>query len=173
MSERKEDPTAVSRRTLLGAASATPIACAVAGAAAAPAADGLIDQCAQWLTTDFESDRLARRWGALEVLAASGYDYFRLTEKERLGLPMAPEMAAIEAEMDVLWDERKRQFDAIKKLKPRNVHEAASLLVIAARMDVHDAGPTAPLVHQAITFLASAKCPGCGAPYVPPSLPTA
>lgn len=163
----------ISRRTLLGAASATPLACRAAGAAAAPAADGLIAECAKWLATDFESDRLSRRWAALEILAASGYDYFRMTEKERRGLPMAPEMAAIEAQLDVLWDERKRQFQAIAKLSPRNIHEAASLLVIAARMDVHDAGPTAPLVHQAITFLASAKCPGCGEPYVPSSLPVA
>jgi hypothetical protein len=35
-----------------------------------------------------------------------------------------------------------------------------------------DPGATAPLVHRAITFLALAKCPGCGEPYVPPSLPT-
>ncbi|MDB5439964.1 MAG: hypothetical protein JWM33_2391 [Caulobacteraceae bacterium] len=55
---------------------------------------------------------------------------------------------------------------------PRNLHEVASLLVIAARMDAYEPGETTPFVSKAIAFLASAKCPGCGEPYVPPSLPT-
>ena len=173
MSEGKADPTTVSRRTLLGAASAAPLACKAGGTSAAPAAGALVEQCARWLTIDFESDRLARHWAALETLAASGYDYFRMTERERRGLPMAPEMAAIEVQMDDLWKQRKAGYQAIAKLDPRNIHEVASLLVIAARMDFHDPGETAPLVRKAIEFMASAKCPGCGELYVPPSLPTA
>lgn len=169
--ERSEQ--GVSRRAVLGGASAAPVVCKAGGATAAPAADGLVEQCARWLATDFETDRLARRWSALETLAASGYDYFRMTNRERRGLPMAPEMATIEGQMDDLWKERKRGYRAIAKLEPRNIHEVASLLVIAARMDVHDPGETAPLVRKAIEFMSSAKCPGCGEPYVPPSLPTA
>jgi hypothetical protein len=171
--EMERSDNGISRRTLLGAVSATPIACKAVGTVPATSSVGLVEQCTAWLINDFETDRLARRWGALETLAASGYDYFRMTDRDRQRLPMAPEMAAIEDRMDALWKQRKRQFTAITKLAPRNIHEVASLLVLAARMDVHDAGPTAPLVHQAITFLASAKCPGCGEPYVPPSLPTA
>jgi hypothetical protein len=172
MSEDKADPTSISRRTLLGATSAAPLICSATGATTPPA-DSLIGQCARWLTYDFESDSLARRWGALEILAASGYDYFRMSDHQRGSLPMAPEMAAIEVELDTLWEKRKRRLKAIAKLTPRNIHEVASLLVIAARMDFHDPGPTAPLVNKAIAFLASAKCPGCGEAYVPPSLPTA
>ena len=172
MSEDKADPTSISRRTLLGATSAAPLVCN-ATAATPPPANSLIGQCARWLTYDFESDGLARRWSALEILAASGYDYFRMSDHQRSHLPMAPEMAAIEVELDALWEKRKRGLSAITKLDPRNIHEVASLLVIAARMDFHDPGPTAPLVNKAIAFLASAKCPGCGEPYVPQSLPTA
>jgi hypothetical protein len=172
MSEDKAEPTSISRRTLLGATSAAPLICSATGAAT-PQANSLIGQCARWLTYDFESDSLARRWGALEILAASGYDYFRMSDHQRGSLPMAPEMAAIEVELDTLWEKRKRGLKAITKLTPRNIHEAASLLVIAARMDFHDPGPTAPLVNKAIALLASAKCPGCGEAYVPPSLPTA
>jgi hypothetical protein len=170
--EMEKPDEGISRRTLLGAASAAPLVCNVTDAAAAPPAGGIIGQCARWLTNDFETDRLARRWSALETLAASGYDYFRITERERRGLPMAPEMAAIEVQMDDLWKERKRGYHAIAKLEPRNIHEVASLLIIAHRMDVHDPGETAPLVRKAIEFMSSAKCPGCGEPYVPPSLPT-
>lgn len=173
MSKRKDDPTSVSRRALLGAASATPLVRTGAEAALARPAESLVGQCAQWLKADFESDELSRRWGALEILAASGYDYFRLDDSQRRRLPMGPEMDAIEVELDVLSKERDRRFKAITALEPRNIHEVASLLVIAARMDLYMPGDTAPLVHQAITFLSSAKCPRCGEPYVPPSLPTA
>jgi hypothetical protein len=163
---------APSRRDVLGAAVSAP-ALTAAKSTCPPATGDLVAQCALWLENDFETDRLARRWSALETLAVAGYDYFRMTDHDRGRLPMASEMAAIEEQMDTLWEERKRRFKAITKLTPQTIHEAASLLVIAARMDVHDAGPTAPLVHQAITFLASAKCACCGEAYVPASLPTA
>jgi len=169
----KADPSSISRRTLLGATSAAPLVCSLPNTAASPSAKSLIGQCARWLSYDFASDGLARRWAALETLAVAGYDYFRMSDYQRGSLPMAPEMAAIEVEIDELWEKRKRGFKAITKLDPRNIHEVASLLVIAARMDFHDPGPTAPLVNKAIAFLATAKCPGCGEPYVPPSLPTA
>jgi len=163
---------APSRREVLGVAASTPALATASGPR--PGADSdLVSQCAQWLKADFESDDLSRRWGALEILAASGYDYFRLDDSQRRRLPMGPEMDAIEVELDVLSKERDRRFKAITALEPRNLHEVASLLVIAARMDLYMPGDTAPLVHRAITFLSSAKCPRCGEPYVPPSLPTA
>ncbi|MBW8858655.1 MAG: hypothetical protein JF570_02695 [Caulobacter sp.] len=173
MSEDKADPTSISRRTLLGATSAAPLVCGVSNAAATPAADSLIGQCAGWLANEFEHDSLARRWSALETLAASGYDYFRMSDHRRSSLPMAPEMATIEVQLAELWKERNRRLKDIKQLAPRNLHEVASLLVIAARMDAYEPGETTPFVSKAIAFLASAKCPGCGEPYVPPSLPTA
>ncbi|ADG08968.1 hypothetical protein B7G68_02350 [Caulobacter segnis] len=171
MFKREDDPTSVSRRTLLGAAAATPLVCTGAEAALPPAPESLVGLCAGWLKADFESDALSRRWGALEILAASGYDYFRLDDNQRRRLPMGPEMDAIEVQLDVLSKERDRRFKAITALEPRNLHEVASLLVIAARMDLYMPGDTAPLIHQAIMFLSSAVCPRCGEPYVPPSLP--
>jgi hypothetical protein len=84
---------------------------------------------------------------------------------------MAPEMAAIEVQLAELWKERNRRLKDITKLGPRNLHEVASLLVIAARIDVYEPRETAPFVSKAIAFLASARCPGCGEHYVPPSLP--
>lgn len=165
---------APSRRDVLSVAASGPAIAAIPTVACSTSAESdFLRRCAEWLVSDFETDRLARRWSALETLAASGYDYFRMTGPERRTLPMGPEMTAIEVQLDALWADRKRHFEALKTLKPRNIHEVASLLTIAARMDAHDPGATAPLVHQAITFLASAKCPACGEPYVPPSLPTA
>lgn len=169
MCANRTDPTAISRRTLLGAASAAPLACG-AGEGALDAPSDLINQCGRWLASDFKADELSRRWSALETLAASGYDYFRLDDHQRRALPMTPEMDAIERELDGLWTERKTLFKAIAARAPRNLHEAASLLVIAARIDVHEPGPTAPLVKRAMQYLSDATCPGCGAPYLPRSL---
>lgn len=169
MSNRQEDMTSISRRTLLGAASAAPFACG-AGKGALDAPNDLISQCGRWLASDFKADELARRWSALETLAASGYDYFRLDDHQRRALPMMPEMDAIERELDGLWAERKTLLKAIAAQAPHNLHEAASLLVIATRIDVHEPGPAAPLVKRAMQYLSDATCPGCGAPYLPRSL---
>lgn len=163
---------APSRREVLGAAASAPVL-AGANVPCPPPGDDLIAQCAAWLKSDFETDRLSRRWAALEILAASGYDYFRLDDHERRRLPMGPEMDAIEVELEVLSKQRDGHFKAITDLEPRNIHEVASLLVMAARMDLYMPGDTAPLVRRSIEFLSSAKCPRCGEPYVPPSLPTA
>lgn len=169
MSADRTDPTTVSRRTLLGAASATPLACGM-GKGALDAPSGLINQCSRWLASDFKADELARRRSALETLAASGYDYFRLDDHQRRALPMTPEMDAIERELDGLGAERKTLFKGIAAQAPRNLHEVACLLVIAVRIDVHEPGPTAPLVKRAMQYLSDATCPGCGTPNLPRSL---
>jgi hypothetical protein len=173
MSEDQADPTLLSRRALLAVAGAAPLVCAVGNAPATPAADTLIGSCAQWLTLDFKSDVLARRWAALETQAVAAYEYFRMNDRERLGLPMGPEMAAIEEQLDVLFTRRKRLYRAITKMVPANLHEAASLIVIAARIEIHDPGPTAPLVRKAMDVIAKGTCPHCGEPYVSKSLPAA
>lgn len=169
MSEDAADPTAISRRTLLGATSAAPLACTAVGGPTATDSS-LVSRCAQWLAAEFEADALARRWAALEILAVSGYDYFRMDDHQRRGLPMAPEMAAIETKLDQLWADQKRQFKAVAKMAPKNVHEAVSLMVVAATLDARDEGPTGPLIRRTMAFFASAACPGCGGPYVPAEL---
>lgn len=169
MSEDPANPTSLSRRTLLGATSAVPLVCKTTGNA--PLAESsLVGRCAQWLAAEFEADALARRWAALEILAVSGYDYFRMDDHQRRSLPMAPEMAAIETKLDQLWAGQKRQFKAVAKMAPKNVHEAVSLMVVAATLDARDEGPTGPLIRRTMAFFASATCPGCGGPYVPAEL---
>ena len=96
MSEGKADPAAISRRTLLGATSAAPLV-STALESAPPAKDSLVGRCAQWLAAEFEADALARRWAALEIMAVSGYDYFRMSDRQRRGLPMHVWSQAVEA----------------------------------------------------------------------------
>lgn len=171
MSADKADPTAISRRTLLGATSAAPLVCTVTDGATPPSEDGLVGRCAQWLAAEFKADALARRWAALEIMAASGYDYFRMNERQRRRLPMAPEMAAIEVQLNDLWDDQTRVLKTVEKMAPKNIHEVASLLVVAATIDARDTGPAGPILRRVVKFFGKATCPGCGAPYVPLSLP--
>lgn len=168
-----EDPnsTAISRRTLLGAVSAPPLICMGASAVVAAATDGLAGLCAQWLFAEFEADELARRWAVLEAQAISAFDYFGMSDRQRRRLPMGPEMAAIEARLDNLWKVQKRHFKAVAKMEPKNVHEAVSVMVVVAKLDARDEGPAGPLIRRTRAFFAKATCPGCGAPYVPASLP--
>lgn len=170
MSENRIDPTAVSRRTLLAGVGAAPLICAKAEASAAVESETLISRCTRWMSLEFEADELARRWSALETLAAGGYDYFRMDDRQRRGLPMGPEMAAIEEQLDQLFEGRKQLFGAIKRMAPANIHEAASFIAVAARIEVHEPGPAAPLVRKALEFIAEGKCPRCGEPYVPSEL---
>jgi hypothetical protein len=73
--------------------------------------------------------------------------------------------------LERLWEEQEPVFKALKKMTPTNVHEMASLMVVAARIEARDEGPAGRLVRKAMAFIAEAKCPGCGSPYVPKSLP--
>ena len=83
MSEDKVDYTIISRRTLFGAASLTPLACSGLAAANAPVSESLVSLCAEWLVAEFEADELARRWAALEIQAIAAYDYFGMSDRQR------------------------------------------------------------------------------------------
>ena len=170
MSEDHVDPTSVSRRTLLAGVGVTPLICTKGEASVAVNSETLIARCTQWMSLEFEADELARRWSALETLAAGGYDYFRMDDRQRRSLPMAPEMAAIEEQLDRLFERRKQLFGTIKKMEPANIHEAASFIAVAARIEIYEPGPAAPLVRKALEFIAGGKCPHCGELYAPSEL---
>lgn len=172
MARRKLDPTLISRRTLLGATSAAPLVgdCATS---ADQAAQDLISECARWLAADLETDRLSRRWAALEIQAVAEHSYFQLDFVQRRQLPMGPEMAAIETKLQRLSRATTQHWRRLSRAKPSTLHEVASLLAIAARQNLHADDNTEPLVRTCVAFLASTNCPRCGEPYVPASLSAA
>ena len=131
-----------------------------------PQPDPLAVRCAEWLAIDFESDRLSRRWAALEAWLAEERRWFRLSEAERRRLPEAAEMFEIEERLDRLSEELEQRLESLTRLKATDLHGAASKLVVAARVLLHDAGPTHGLVADAVQVLTTQRCPGCGAPYV-------
>ena len=163
MSDDRANPTAVSRRMLLVAATAAPTLGMLPGAQPDP----LVARCAEWLAIDFESDRLSRRWAALEAWLVEEWRWFSLSEVERRGLPQAAEMFELEERLDRLSEELEQRLESLVHLKAIDLHGAASKLVVAARVLLHDAGPTHRLIADAVQVLTTQHCPGCGAPYVP------
>lgn len=162
MSADKANPVAVSRRVVLGAASAAP----ALGLVPVAQPDPLVARCAEWLAIDFESDRLSLRWAALESRLVDECRWFSLSTIERHGLPQAAEMFEIEERLDRLSDEREQRLEVLAKLRAQDLHGVASKLAVAARVLLHEGGPTHQLVADAVRVLAAQNCPNCGAPYV-------
>jgi len=96
MSDDKE-PFAVSRRVVIGAASAAPV---VAGAGGAAVPDAAVARCAEWLALDAEIDRLGLRWSDLETILVRQKRWERMTPEERGELLPSEEMDAIDDRSD-------------------------------------------------------------------------
>ncbi len=162
MSDDKANPTVVSRRMLLGAATAGPAAGIFPGTTANP----LVARCAEWLAIDFESDQLSRRWSALEARLAEECRWFSLSEGERRGLPQATEMFELEARLDRLSEEGEQRLAALGRLRAQDLQGVASTLAVAARVLLHGGGPVHQLVADAARVLAIVHCPHCAVRYV-------
>ncbi|MGA0602784.1 hypothetical protein ACO2Q3_18900 [Caulobacter sp. KR2-114] len=154
-----------------GIARRTLFASLAIAATTAPAAQGaVLAECAAWLALELEIDRLAVRWAALEAFAARNSQWFSLTPEQRLALPGAAEMAAIDTTLERLSSERERQLEALHRLRSRTLHDVASRLAVAARLMQHEEHPAQPLVDKSLRELARLKCPGCGMRYLPADL---
>ena len=157
---------AISRRAVIGASAALPLAGPARGLPAVAAAD-IPAQCADWIALDLEIDRLARRWSDLETLAVRQFDYFKLTQAQIRALPMGPEMDAVDAECRRLGDVREEALKPLSKLTPRTIQDVSAQLSVAYRIMEFERGDAWPFVRKAWAFLSRSHCPGCGAAYAP------
>lgn len=157
---------AISRRAVIGASAALPLAGPARGLPAVAAAD-VPAQCADWIALDLEIDRLALRWSELETLAVRQFDYFKLTQAQIRALPMGPEMDAVDAECRRLGDVREEALKPLSKLTPRAIQDVSAQLAVAHRILEFERGDSWPFVRKAWTFLSRSHCPGCGAAYAP------
>jgi hypothetical protein len=160
---------AISRRAVIGASAALPLAGPARGAAPAEAAD-IPAQCADWIALDLEMDRVASRWSELETLAVRQFDYFKLTQAQIRALPMGPEMDALDAECRRLGNVRRAALKPLGKLTPRTIQDVSAQLAIAYRIMEFERGDAWPFMLKAWTFLSRSCCPGCGAAYAPSEL---
>ena len=166
MPDSKSGATAaISRRSLIGAASA--VSAIGSGAGASLASKDTVAQCAAWIALDLEIDRLALRWAALETLMARDHGWLALSQAERRALPEAAEMFEIDDTLEVLSCRRERMLKPLSRLAGDTPHAAVSKLAVAARLMLQEESPAQPFVANVVRELAEMRCPGCGAAYRP------
>ncbi|RRN62185.1 hypothetical protein [Caulobacter sp. 602-1] len=160
MSDDK-DPFAVSRRVVIGAVSAAPVA---AGAGGGALADPAVARCAEWMALDAEIDRLGLRWSDLEAILVRQKRWERMTPEERGELLPSEEMAAIDAQLKPLFEQREAWLEALPKVRARDMHGVAAKLEVALQVMVHQQGDGYDLFKATMEELRTARCPNCGAP---------
>ncbi|NQE62382.1 hypothetical protein E1H18_2638 [Caulobacter sp. RHG1] len=111
-------PFAVSRRAVIGAASAAPV---VAGAGGGAAPDPAVARCAEWMALDAEIDRLGLRWSDLETILVRKKRWERMTPDERAALSPTHEMDAIDKQLEPLFEQRDAWLEASCCARQRHV----------------------------------------------------
>lgn len=121
----------LSRRAVLGAASAAPVA---VGAKTA-GAKAIVDQCGQWLEADAEIDRLAQRWADLDHDASV-------------------EQTGLEARLEQLHQGQARGLKHIADTKAQDLRAVVGKLAVAASATREDGGPVHDIIMDALRALA-------------------
>lgn len=155
-------------RALVSAASAAPSQCG--DYRADPVPESLVWHCAEFLQSEIESDVIGLEWGVLEGLNDAGWRYLPTDRGVAGDQTVSDRMKAIDARQDALSSKSKRHLKALRRIKPANAHEVASLLVIAAQMQSYDPPPSGVFLVAGLAHFAKGRCPICGAPYVPACL---
>jgi len=154
-------PFAVSRRVVIGAASAAPVA---AGAGGSALADTAVARCAEWMALDAEIDRLGLRWSDLETILVRQKRWERMTPEERGELLPSEEMDAIDKQLEPLFEQRETWLEALPAVRATDMHGVAAKLEVALRVMVHQQGDGYGLFKATMEELRTARCPNCGAP---------
>ena len=123
-----EGSTSLSRRTVLGAAAATP----VLGKREQPARTDTVACCAAVLALDAEIERLTRKWQALETKFIKRHGFLP-HETMQDSSPEAAEMAAIDRSLDPLYGARETQFAALPKMKSESMADVMAKLSVIAQ----------------------------------------
>lgn len=150
----------LSRRALLGATSALPVA---AGRVPSSTSE-TVRRCEAWVALDLEIDRLTLRWGKLEAQAARKHGWLVLSTAARRALPEAEEMFQIDDALEGLSELRDAALEPLSQLPADGLDEIASKLAVAARLLQREDMRARPLVDAALKDLIfrGARCPGEG-----------
>jgi hypothetical protein len=164
MSEDKAKRNQVSRRGLIGAATAAPVLASVGGAAGA---DDLLVRCASFVAIDIKTGRLVRRWGDLESEAFALPGWFDLSKEEQLAHPKGREMAEIDRMLSSLFDQRWKLLADLPTVAANDPTGVAAKIAVAARaVDPEDHEEAHNLIAGAARDLANMRCPDCHRPLV-------
>lgn len=154
-------PFDVSRRVVIGAASAAPV---VGGASGGPLADPALARCAEWLALDAEIDRLGLRWSDLETILVRQKRWERMTPEERGELLPSEEMDAIDAQLKPLFEQRETWLETLPAVRATDMRGVVAKLEVALRVMVHQQGDGYDLFQATMEELRAARCPNCRTP---------
>lgn len=154
-------PFAVSRRVVIGAASAAPV---VSGAGGVAPADPAVARCAEWMALDVEIDRLGLRWSDLETILVRQKRWERMTPEERGELLPSEEMDAIDKQLEPLFEQREAWLEALPAVRATDTHGVVAKLEVALRVMDHQQGDGYDLFKATMEELRTARCPNCGSP---------
>lgn len=149
----------ITRRSVIGAASAAPV---MANAAGTATPDSLTDRCGTFVATDIRIRRLLMRWGDLESDAAKNYSWFKLTRREQLESAQGQEMARIDRELSRLFREREKLLKSLPQSVATDPTAIAAKIAAAAKaIDPEDHEEVHHLLSGATRDMAAMRCPGC------------
>lgn len=154
-------PFAVSRRVVIGAASAAPV---VSGEDGDAVSDPAVARCAEWLALDAEIVRLGLRWSDLETMLVQQQRWERMAPEERGELLPSEEMDAIDKQLKLLFAQRAAWLEALPAVRASDMHGVVAKLEVALRVMVHQQGDGYDLFKATMEELRTTRCPNCGAP---------
>lgn len=156
-------PLPISRRVVIGAASAAPVV-GSAGVGAASPAGAVVMRCAEWLALDAQINRLLSRWSDLETILVQQRRWERMTPEERVAMTPTEEMNAIDEELKPLFDLQRDWLDALPNLRANELKGAVAKLEVALQVMIHQQGDGYDLFKSAMEDLCVTRCPNCGTP---------
>ena len=153
MSDDK-DPFAVSRRVVIGAASAAPVApqSRTRPLPAAPSGWRSTRKSTVWVCA-------GRTWRQ----SWCGRGWERMTPEERGELLPSEDMDAIDEQLQPLFDQREAWLEALPAVRARDLHGVVAKLEVALQVMVHQQGDGYDLFKATMEELRTARCPNCGA----------
>lgn len=155
----------LTRRSVIGAATAAPVLANAGGEAAA--AEDLIVRCASFVAIDIRVGRLVRRWGDLESEAFELTGWFKLSKEEQLALPQGRKMAEIDRMLAALFEQREKLLTELPSVAANDPTGVAAKIAVAARaVDPEDHEEAHHLIAGAARDLANMRCPDCHRPLV-------
>lgn len=156
-------PFAVSRRILIGAASATPL---LASASPTSPSNDLTARCDEWLALDAEINRLSLRWSDLETVLVKEKEWHKMTPDQRVTLSPTEEMHAIDEQLEGLFEQHRQGLDVLPTLVARDMRGVACKLQVAINVMQHQRGEGFDLIDTATREMQSMPCAHCGAPLI-------
>ena len=100
----------------------------------------------------------------METILVRQKRWERMTPEERGELLPSEEMAAIDKQMEPLFEKREAWLEALPTLRATDIYGVVAKLEVALRVMVHQQGDGYDLFKATMEELRTARCTNCGVP---------